>query len=261
MKHYSSSLGGRTYNISAAVQERGEELVLFLHGLGCGKSAFIPAFADPRFDKFTLFAPDGIGFGDSDKSLDFSYSVEDQAAVLASALDKISFHSLHIVAHSYGNAVALLLPTIILDRVKTFINAEGNLIAEDCGIVSRKISSYEFPDFEVNCFPEMVQQEPSGPGYFEFDKMLPYAFWRGARSLVNWSDSGDLLQKFNALDCYKEYFYGDQSRDMAILSQLGKVPQIEIKNSGHFMSADNPKQFFSEVYRVISSIESVSTTE
>lgn len=185
--------------------------------------------------------------------MDFSYSIEDQAAIVAGVLEELSFEKLHIVAHSYGNAVAMLLPTAVLDTVVTFVNAEGNLIAQDCGIVSRQISSYDFPDFEVNYFPKMAEQAPSGPGYFEFDKMHPYAFWKGARSLVAWSDSGELLQKFSSLDCHREYFFGDQNRDMPILNQLGDTPRVEIKNSGHFMSADNPEQFYSEVYRVVSS--------
>ena len=61
-----------------------------------------------------------------------------------------------------------------------------------------------------------------------------------ARSLVEWSDTGRLLDIFNSLTCPKAYVYGDQNSDMLVLSQLKAGDKKCISSSGHFVMQDNP---------------------
>ena len=67
--------------------------------------------------------------------------MEAQARVCAEILKEFSDRNLHIVAHSMGGAVALLLPDDILNDTKTFANIEGKLVGADCGVASRRIIS------------------------------------------------------------------------------------------------------------------------
>ena len=56
--------------------------------------------------KFCVVAPDMIGFGFSDKPVDYHYSIFDQADLFESLFQELHIHSFHILAHDYGDTVA-----------------------------------------------------------------------------------------------------------------------------------------------------------
>jgi pimeloyl-ACP methyl ester carboxylesterase len=246
----------RSYDVCANLRERGSDLVVFCHGLGCSKNSFLSPFAAPEFESYSLLAPDFLGFGDSAKpdTGDFSYSLEDHAAILSGVILGIPCEHIHIVAHSFGGAVALLLDPEILSKAKTFINCEGNLIGEDCGLASRGTISVSFDQFENEVLPEFKKIFPNGPGYFEFDRMSPSAFYRSAQSLVGWSDSEALLNRFLSLNCTKVFLYGAENRGMSVLQRLPGVQSVEVVNSGHFLFGENPTATYQAV---LNSIEHV----
>lgn len=80
--------------------------LLFLHGIGSSKVAW--KSVAPRFaDQCRVISLDLLGHGDSDKPVEFSYSMADQAGLVRKFITELGLHDLVIVGHSYGGGVAL----------------------------------------------------------------------------------------------------------------------------------------------------------
>lgn len=252
LRQFSVFIDGQSIEIVAGARDAGEDLLFFVHGLGCSKDSFHHFWNRSDFDDYSVLAPDLVGFGDSAKSESFSYTMEAQARICAEILTKFSDKNLHIIAHSMGGAVALLLPDEILNGAKTFVNVEGNLIGADCGIASRKIISVSPAVFESDILPELRDKFNSlGEGYAAMDSASAYALYQSAESLVAWSDSNKLLEVFLALPCRKAYFYGEENAEHLTVASVGDVPKVKIKQSGHFPMNDNPEDFYDELYKFV----------
>ncbi len=132
---------------------------------------------------------------------DFSYTMEDQAAVLDRLLAALPPLPLHIAAHSMGGAVGLLLAPATMARVRSFANLEGNLIAADCGF-SRQVAGIPFAEYRDRVFPEQ-QAALRGDPALRLDHTTATAVHRSSRSPVQWSDSGQLPARFLGLPCKK----------------------------------------------------------
>ena len=239
-------------DVISAVREADDDLLVFLHGLGCSMDSFQHFWNQSGFTDYSALAMDLIGFGESSKSDRFSYTMQDQARVCAEILARYFDKRLHLVTHSMGCAIGLLLPDEVLKSIKTFVSIEGNLIGADCGIVSRRVISVPFDRFEFEVFPELqVQLGRMGEGYYAMDSTSAYAMYKSAESLVQWSDSNKLLDKFLSLSCRKAYFYGDENSNHPTVNDVVDVPQIAVKKSGHFSMTDNPIDFYTELHRFI----------
>jgi pimeloyl-ACP methyl ester carboxylesterase len=110
---------GISCRIAIRYRSASPNLIYFLHGLGCSKDSFENVWKQPDFKDFSLLAMDLAGFGHSDRPIDFSYSMEDHAKVCETVLRTFSEPRVHIVAHSMGGAVGLLLADDILNRLPT----------------------------------------------------------------------------------------------------------------------------------------------
>lgn len=241
---------GNRIGISVIHRETGRELILFIHGLGCVKEAFDLAFAAPGLHKYSLLAADLVGFGDSSKPERFTYRMEDQAGMLKALMEEVGFETVHIVAHSMGGAVGLLLAEQIQGSVGSFTNVEGNLVGDDCGLLSRWSTGVSRHDFLNGFFDEI--KESIGRSCREevltwLEKSDPLAFYRSAVSLLRWSESGKLLEKFKMLQTRKMYVYGERNRGLSVLARLGSIRRAEIPESGHFIMLDNPGEFYREI--------------
>ncbi len=245
-------IDGQSSEIVANVHDTGENLILLVHGLGCSKDSFHHLWNLTDFNDYSILALDLAGFGESSISIRFSYTMEAQARICAEILTKFSNKNLHIVAHSMGSAVALLLPDEILNGLKTFTNVEGNLTGADCGTISRNIISVSPAVFESDIYPELRDKFNSlGEKYADIDLTSADALYKSAESLVAWSDSDKLLEKFLALPCRKAYFFGDENADLPTVTRVGNIQKVKIKQSGHFPMNDNPKEFYGELYKFL----------
>lgn len=243
---------GRKYDIALNLREAGEEWILFLHGLGCSKDSFRDVWQREDFRGYSILALDYIGFGDSCKPDYFSYKMEDQATVCAEVLKQFSPKKLHLVAHSMGGAIALLLPDGLMESAESFVNLEGNLSGIDGWVISKRTISLPFADFKRELLPEFMQMSREiGEGRFFLDQASPWAFYKCAESLVSWTESGELLKRFKALPTKKAYIYGQENLEKLALERLESLETLEISASGHFMMNDNPDQFYSELKRLI----------
>lgn len=253
-KIFNISYQGRDFALAAKYGGVGSDLILFIHGLGCSKESFDDAFGLSQFLDFQLLAVDLVGYGDSSKPQNFTYSMEDQARLLGLVLQNIPHSRIHIVAHSMGGAVGLLLEEYLPNELASFVNIEGNMIGEDCGLVSRKTTTVSFEEFRDKIFDRIRN---NGPEPWKELSVTSDAlgFYRSCESLVEWSDSEKLLDRYLHLETTKAYIYGDQNSDMEIVERLGDTRKIAIPGSGHFVMNDNPVEFYQRLHEVIGESE------
>ena len=244
----------RGCSVSLAMRERGAgpDLLLFIHGLGCAKESFAGAWDRPEWQDCSLLAVDLPGHGRSELPAGFRADMEGYADVLRALLRAIPRTRLHVVAHSMGGAVGLLAtsgdPTLA-----SFVNVEGNLIAEDCGLLSRRMAGTPVGDVVGGGFERLVQ---AATGSVDPDIRMwarwaasahPRAFHEASVSLVHWSDSGRLLGMMEELPVPRCYVYGTRSVIPAVLARLHRIQRLEIKGAGHGMMEECPEAFYSVV--------------
>lgn len=249
------SYRGQEHNISIKRQVGDDHLILFLHGLGCAKESFDGAFRATSLRKYSICTMDFLGFGASDKPDTFTYVLEDQAAVVEQVIKNLAPKELSIVAHSMGGAIGVLLA----DKVPTldhFIDVEGNLVAEDCGLVSRGTADQTLQAFEQVGFNDFLNiltssERPDFQAWAVWYKAAsPRALHASAKSMVEWSDSDRLLTRFNALH-NKAYVYGDEESKEYLLPRLRSTSIVYIPKLKHFMMVENPKLFFDTIAKTL----------
>jgi pimeloyl-ACP methyl ester carboxylesterase len=79
-----------------------------------------------------------------------------------------------------------------------------------------------------------------------YSKADPVALHELARSLVEWSDSGKLLDLLKS-QIRATYLYGDQDSKDYLLPELSAMDPRLIGRSGHFMMLDNPVAFYNAI--------------
>ena len=242
-RSYDVRIRDGSVRVEAWVREVGVELLICLHGLGCSSETFRDVWEYPDFDAYSILCPDLPGFGESDAPTEFSYSMEDHALVCSEILSKHRFDRLHLVGHSMGGAIGLLLPDSTLASVDSFANVEGNLNSEDCVFGSRRASAVPFERFVSDVLPEFRQSSETWQRN-GLDSTSEIGFYKSAKSLVEWSDSGDLLRAFQELSCRKTYIYGEQNGDHPTVDSVQGITRLEISAAGHFAMNDNPDDFY-----------------
>ena len=87
-RKFSINYDGNIYEVATKLRKKGSELVLLLHGLGCSKDSFQDIWSRDELSDYSIMALDFIGFGDSSKTENFSYEMEDQASICAEVVRK-----------------------------------------------------------------------------------------------------------------------------------------------------------------------------
>lgn len=243
---YTEIINNAVLNFKCKFNPDAAEMILFIHGLACSLNSFRNVFDADYFPGKSILTVDLLGFGKSDKPEDFTYTMEDQAKVIEGLIALLPQKKLHIAAHSMGGAIALLLNPELLSSLASFVNIEGNLVAEDCGIMSRGITDVTYERYRDSMYSKHVYAF-RGHHQLRFEESTPLAIYKSACSLVKWSDSGLLLEKFKNITCKKCYFYGEENLGMPVLEKLDFVPQIMISKSGHGLTTENPEEFYSKL--------------
>jgi pimeloyl-ACP methyl ester carboxylesterase len=217
---------------------------VFIHGLGCSKEAYGAAWEQEVLKDYSLLSFDILGFGASPKPLDFPYTLEAHAELLAQILNQYSQYRIHFIANSWGPLIGLQLPGELLSSLASFVNIEGRMVIEDVGN-AKKAASVSFAEFEQSFFPEIKSKYAGDPKTaYKLDEALPQAYYRGARSIVETVSRGTLPDQFVSLSCPTLYMYGDQNSQLKSLTVIPGVPTIEISRAGHFMMKENPAEFY-----------------
>jgi len=108
----------------------GEKKIVLLHGFGTSLHTWDDIKELFPKDEFTLYLIDLKGFGNSSKSEDDKYTIQEQSKIVEQFIRDINTDSLYLIGHSFGGAVALLTQISFLhEKSKTRIS---KLIMIDC---------------------------------------------------------------------------------------------------------------------------------
>lgn len=246
---------GQLISVPTKLRFAGDHLVIFMHGFGCAKECFDGVFDTDDFRDLSICTFDFPGHGQSKRSDISMYSLQSYADLANTLIGKIAPKAVSMVCHSMGGAVGIIASQEC-QNLKTFINVEGNLVAQDCGIVSRSTADQSLEEFKAQGFQEFLQALESSGGdddmawarwYAQAD---PSALHQTARSLVEWSDSGKLLDLFKDLPD-QVYMYGENDRKDYLVPELQGIATYRVPNSGHFVMLDNPQVFYTLVSKLL----------
>lgn len=99
--------------------------LLFLHGIGSSKVAW--KSVAPRFsEQCRVISLDLLGHGDSDKPVEFGYSMGEQAGLVRKFIGQLGLHDIVLVGHSYGGGVALETAMSYLASSDHYANIAGD---------------------------------------------------------------------------------------------------------------------------------------
>lgn len=240
---------GRELSIAADYRYSSEELVVLLHGYPCSKEIFHRVWSSSMLEEYSLLCPDFIGFGESEKPSDFSYSLQAHAVVLGEALEEFADGPLHVVGHSMGGAIVLLLPPERLDTLASFANIEGNLLTDPAAASASR--EPRMPRSRS----DLLLVEHAGRAASSI------ALRRTGESLIQWSCGGELLKRFQSARCRKAYFYGDDQGELRLKDELRHCNPVQISDAGHFVMNDNPADFMRELGKLMTSprVQSANT--
>ncbi|MDM5333869.1 alpha/beta hydrolase [Ureibacillus composti] len=101
----------------------GDEKIILIHGSGPGVSAFANwRLVIPRLsESYQVFAPDIIGFGETDKLADHNYHIDLWVEHLIGFIEAVSNEPVYLVGNSFGGALSLHIAYRRPDLVKKLI--------------------------------------------------------------------------------------------------------------------------------------------
>jgi pimeloyl-ACP methyl ester carboxylesterase len=245
-------------------QGQGAEPVWFIHGLGMHHGFWSGAKQFFDLERFSLYFVDLPGFGKSDKSTEFTYEMPALASRVSQAIEHFKHVNVHLVAHSMGGIIALLLTESAAFNILSLTLAEGNLVGTDA-IMSRKIAARteakftENYDHWVSILGDFMTDERQAlkDRYTEsLRRASAIAMYRASKSCAEWSQSKGLDETFNRLTCPRAYVVGEKSRHRKPLPKVVFDPNVTlltVNGQGHFMM-DDTDGFYAPIAKWIGSL-------
>lgn len=229
--------------------------LIYLHGLGCSKNDFFEVINRAELQVHTLVAFDFPGCGNSPYPKDITLDIDDLVEITHLVVSALPIDDFVIIGHSMGGLVALLFVERYGERVKGFINVEGNLAPEDC-FFSREVAQHSFTYFTTTAFKEIKHRlaRSKNRGFQKYAETLTKsasekAFFDCCPSLVDYSEHGNLIQRFIALKIPTLFVYGSENRTLSYLPTLkdSGCVMVEIPQSNHFPCYDNPQMYYQAI--------------
>lgn len=227
--------------------------IVYLHGLGSSGWDFVVAANAPELRGRRLIAPDFPGSGRSRLPGELEVGIDDLVVVVQTLLEEVAPGPVHLIGHSMGGLVGLLLASRRSEMVASFVNVEGNLASIDCRVFSRRVATLaeRLPAADVVDRLAAELETSDRVAYSTFAgrfraEVEPRAFVHYCRSIVEVSDREPLLDIFRRLDLPRMFVHGVDNRDLPYLDELRRsgVEVAAIEHSDHFPLDSNPRRFF-----------------
>jgi len=166
-------------------------------------------------------------------------------------IKKKNINKFSCYAHSMGGIIPILLFKFFIKKrsQSVFINNEGNLIYSDSSFVTKKTITYDKFFFLNKGFSNLVKKCKSSDdnSIKKWGQNLSYIhpenFYNYCKSTNFWTKNNKLLSYYKFYFKKKIYIYGENSRNLELLSKLYGEQKIQIKKAGHFSHLNN-KDFF-----------------
>jgi pimeloyl-ACP methyl ester carboxylesterase len=228
----------------------GSTPILFLHGLGNAASNFDALLANRSLAQHRLVALDFPGCGTSPYPSNQHQTIDDLVDLVDGFVARLQLPKFLLVGASMGGLVGLLYAERRPDQLVGFVCVEGNLAPEDC-MFSRLVVPHTYEHFRDIIFPQIkASLRTTGEvGAAEHLKVLetanPRAYYDYSFQTVDYSDNGELLNRFLTLPVTKHFVYGSRNRHLSYLPVLrdSSCRLTEIENAGHFLFYDAPDAF------------------
>jgi pimeloyl-ACP methyl ester carboxylesterase len=224
--------------------------ILYIHGLGCSKADFMEMTSAPDLQSFRLVSADSPGCGDSTYDESHPLNIDGVVELIGQFVAHVGLDRFLLVGGSMGGLVALLYAERNPGKIAGFVNVEGNLAAEDC-MFSRSVIPHSYSHFEKVVFPQIKEalSAKAGRGFAQhlrvLEKANPRAYYDYAFQTVEYSDHGNLLERFLSLPIPKCFLYGTKNRHLSYLQRLRNsgCTVMEIPNADHFLFYDEPNYY------------------
>lgn len=209
-------------------------------------------------------APDLPGYGKSPWPEDAA-GLEDHAEAVARWLRDAADEPVVLVGHSMGGVVGLLLAERHPERIRGFLNVEGNVSAGDCKY-SGPIAEYSVSEFLERGRREILDrvyrlgiEDPPHRGYYASLRFAdPRTLYRNSRELVELSREEGLADRLAVLAPPCRYLYGRPrgtgSRSRELLREAG-IATLAVDGAGHWPFQDRPREFLVALRSFLNELE------
>lgn len=232
--------------------------ILILHGFGSIKEDYADIALTPAFDGHAVIVWDAPGFGESRAEEPEALTIPFMVACVEAMLESLDVTAFHLVGHSMGGLTALCLARATERKVLSFSDVEGNVAPEDC-FLSRQIVSFPAatPQNFLDAFIARTLERPAlGSASFAANlrhRVQAEAIGPVFRSMVEISDTQDLIADITGLPCPVSFVYGDANDHLSYLSDIEErgVTLERIPASEHFPMYSNPPAFWASLARTV----------
>ena len=213
--------------------------LLLFHGLGCDALNYKKVFRN-NFGKVQILIPVIPGHsntliaGQGDPLLNF-------AKQIFIFLKKNKIQEFSVYTHSMGNIISALLSRFFLKKKnQLLINNEGNILASDASMVTRKTVSFSKDHFVDFGFAKLLERCKNSDSIVvklwakSLRNISAINFYKYAISVVYWSDKNLILHWINTFFKKKVYLYGELSGNVDVLCRLKGHRIIVFSATGHF---------------------------
>lgn len=138
------------HTIAYQIEESDKPWLVLIHGFPTASFDWHKTW-NQLSARFSLIAPDMLGFGYSDKPTKFPYSIMKQADLIEALLEKLEIESCHLLAHDYGDTVT--------QELLARSNEESKLKIESTCLLNGGI----FPESHHPIMIQKLLMSPIGP--------------------------------------------------------------------------------------------------
>lgn len=228
-----------------------EPVCVYLAGLGSASTVDFPEIvARPPLRGRRSLLVDLAGTGWSDPApASFGYTIEEHADVVAAMLDAARLRGCHIIGHSLGGSVAIVLADRRPDLVARLVVAEPNL-DPGVGTLSRHVADQSEDAFVTRGYSALravLAREEDAVATSVFHattgRWSPAAMYRTAVSLLA-ERTPTFRGMLASASMPRAILVGERSGDVDLegLADSGVAVHV-VQGSGHVMTYDNPDVF------------------